>query len=332
MDKESILKNIKGWSTGKEKEDLFEWVNGSRENADFYYSLEADHLFDNLPYSVMEPGIHSGVMSRISGRIRLRSYLIRAAAVLFIPLALFAVYKLCFDTNTHITDNIAATSIPQQSQITTLYKVNAGVKGLVNLPDGSRVWLNSNSTLECPDKFDSLNRIVELNGEGYFYVESNREWPMYVKTKRGITVKVTGTEFNLSSYENDDELKFTLVSGAATLIRESTKQEISVNVLEEIVIPDNINSGGKKALADIKLNTGWKDGFLVFDDTSMNEVIKKMERWYGVRFDVKNPEIFSYFFTATFSSESVTQVLELLKITSNIDYSIKNNFVTLFLK
>jgi len=200
MDKERILKNIKGWSTCKEKEDLFEWVKSSRENADFYYSLEADHLFDNLPYTVMESGKHSRVMNRIDGRVRLRSYLIRAAAVLFIPLAFFAVYKLCFDTNTHITDNIAAASIPQQSQITTLYKVNAGVKGLVNLPDGSRVWLNSNSTLECPDKFDSVARIIELNGEGYFYIESNREWPMYVKTKKGITgKKLPGLKFNLSS-------------------------------------------------------------------------------------------------------------------------------------
>ncbi|MDD4639607.1 MAG: FecR family protein, partial [Bacteroidales bacterium] len=255
-------------------------------------------------------------------------------AILLIPLVICAVHEL-MQKNKQESLTAAAEpekSIPEQKQVTTLYKVNPGVKGLVNLPDGSSVWLNSNSTLNVPDKFDSVARIVELNGEGYFYIESNKEWPMFVKTKKGITVKVTGTEFNLSSYEDDKEVKFTLLSGQASLIRESTNQEISVKIMEEVVIPDNSKTAGKRGTARIMLNTGWKDGLLVFEDTPMAEVIKKMERWYGVSFAVRDRNILTYCFTATFSSESITQVLELLKITSNIGYSIKNKNVTLFFK
>ncbi len=212
------------------------------------------------------------------------------------------------------------------------YYVNPGVKGYVLLPDSSQVWLNSGSRLDCPPQFDSTFRMVEVSGEAYFKVKSNKEWPLYVKTSKGITVEVTGTEFNLTSYDNDSDFRFTLVSGNVTLIREGTNQKIAVNPLEEITIPDNTKLTGKRTSANLQLNTSWKEGFLVFSNTQMSEVIKKMERWYGVNFSVKDQELLQYNFTANFQSESITQVLELLKITSNIGYIIHEKDVTLFLK
>jgi len=334
MDKERIIKHLKGLSSASEKEEMLNWVNQNEENAALFNSIRSGFVFDNLPYRLIDKQSQSRVISRVKGDSPFRRRIVRAAAILLIPFMIIAVYEFGLKKEKLLmtTADTPVKVIPEQRQITTLYKVNPGVKGLVNLPDGSRVWLNSNSTLDVPDKFDSLARIVELNGEGYFYIESNSDWPMYVKTKKGITVKVTGTEFNLLSYDNDRELKFTLLSGQACLIRESTKEEISVKVMEEIVIPGNPKVAGKRGVARVKLNTGWKDGLLVFEDTPMTDVIKKMERWYGVSFTVSDRNIYSYCFTATFTSESITQVLELLRITSNIGYSIKNRNVTLYFK
>lgn len=334
MDKERIIKHLRGLNSASEKEELLNWVNQNEENAALFNSIRSEFVFDNLPYRMIDRQTQSEVMRRVKDNHPFRGRILRAAAVVLISLMSIAVYELVNkkEESPSLSTVTSVKIIPEQRQITTLYKVNPGVKGLVNLPDGSSVWLNSNSTLEVPDKFDSLARVVELNGEGYFYVESNSEWPMFVKTKKGITVKVTGTEFNLLSYDNDSELKFTLLSGQASLIRESTKEEISVKVMEEIVIPGNPKVAGKRGAARVKLNTGWKDGLLVFEDTPMTDVIKKMERWYGVSFTVSDRNIYSYCFTATFTSESVTQVLELLKITSNIGYSIKNKNVTLHFK
>ncbi|MDP3451955.1 MAG: FecR family protein [Bacteroidales bacterium] len=332
MEKEKIIKHLKGLSSEIEVEVLLNWVNQSEENAALFNMIRSEFVFNNLPYKVIDKRVESRVISRVKGKTPFSKTILRVAAIIMIPLivAIAGYQFLNMKKDPLLTQvDIKEKITPDQRQITTLYKVNPGVKGLVNLPDGSSVWLNSNSTLEAPDKFDTLARIVELNGEGYFIVKSDRDWPMYVKTKRGITVKVTGTEFNLLSYENDKELKFTLLSGQASLIRENTKEEISVKVMEEIVIPDKLNTEEKRGAARIKLNTGWKDGFLVFEDTPMSEVIKKMERWYGVSFTVSDSSIYSYYFTATFSSESITQILELLKITSNIGYSIKNRDVTL---
>jgi len=336
MNEEILKRYIKGSASAKEREEVLYWIEESEQNAKIFYSKKATWVFDNFPDKEATKNVGSSIRKKIKHSLSAREVFVRVAAVMVIPLTIFACYqyfsysKKLIQVKENIT--IAKAEIPVQNRVTINYAVNLGVKGLVELPDGSKVWLNSSSNLKCPDRFDSTFRMVELRGEGYFTVVSNKEWPMYVKTSKGITVKVTGTEFNLSSYDNDDELKFTLVSGAVTLIRESNKQEIAVNMKEEVVIPDNVKVKGKRGQADIILNTAWKDGFLIFENTPMEEVIKKMERWYGVNFITRNPELLNYNFTANFKSESITQVLELLKITSNIGYSIKDNNVTLFFR
>lgn len=336
MDDKKIINFIKGNVSLQEKREMLDWIGDSKENENYFLSFKADWLFDNLPQNDAHPNEVKAFRKKISAKRTPMQYLMRVAAVLFIPLLLFSLYqyldlKSKLDSS-QLTADVIKDTIPEQNQITLVYTVNPGVKGLVNLPDGSKVWLNSKSTLKCPNVFDSTARIIELNGEGYFTIESNRSWPMYVKTSKGITAKVTGTEFNLTSYDNDRELKLTLVSGEVTLIRESNKQEIAVKTMEEVIIPDDIKVGGSRGAADVFTNTAWKDGFLIFDNVSMEEVIKRMERWYGVTITTTNPRLLKYSITAHFKSESITQVLRLFEITSNIGSIINDNSVTLFIK
>jgi ferric-dicitrate binding protein FerR (iron transport regulator) len=76
-------------------------------------------------------------------------------------------------------------------------------------------------------------------------------------------------------------------------------------------------------------NSQWKEGILDFNDTQMSEVIKMLERWHGVNFIVKDPQILNYRFTARFKSESIIQILDYIKMTTFIDYSVEGNTVTL---
>lgn len=371
IDNNILEKFIRGEATPQERAQVIAWAQSSQSNRDLFFKMKAEYTFGNLPNQPASQEVHKAISRGIShnhqnstasqqgqptpqqshsqhppqpqdhqqqGR-RIFDIITKAAAILLIPVSIMA--AILYFGNPRTTSNketkgtkntTAIHTVPTQTQMQLTYYVNPGVKGYVLLPDSSQVWLNSGSSLDCPPQFDSTFRMVEVSGEAYFKVKSNKEWPLYVKTSKGITVEVTGTEFNLSSYENDSDFKFTLVSGNVTLIRESTNQKIAVNPLEEITIPDNTNVTGKRASANLQLNTSWKEGFLVFSNTQMSEVIKKMERWYGVNFSVKDPELLQYNFTANFQSESITQVLELLKITSNIGYIINEKNVTLFLK
>ena len=154
---------------------------------------------------------------------------------------------------------------------------------------------------------------------------------MYVKTQKGVTVIVSGTSFNISSYDDDNDFKFTLVSGSVTLLRESTNKSIEVSPEDYVIIPDDANIVTHHKNNDVYSNTAWKEGFLLFENTPMTEVIKKIERWYGVNVSIKDHAILDYYFTASFNSESISRVLDLLKITSNISYHLNENQVTLFM-
>ncbi len=334
MMEELVLKYIRGEASLQEREQVLSWVGQSEANRLFYIEQKKAYIRENFPNAeasskdVMEfkRRLQSQIDLASAGNLFLR-WAMRAAAVLFLPLALFAGY-LAFDKynaqQAGLVSNLADYVQVDSSAILT-YHTNAGVKGLVELPDGSSVILNSSSKIRVPSKFNRESRVVELEGEGYFTVASDSTWPMFVNTTKGVSVKVLGTTFNLSSYENDPELKFTLISGRVKLLSHNSGQEIDVHPFQEVVIPDNHKQKGVKRVANVELNTAWKDGFLVFEDAALSEVIRKLERWYGATIVVPNRKILDNRFTASFSSESLSQVLEFLRLSTNIGYTLSES-------
>ncbi|OFY40030.1 MAG: hypothetical protein A2X18_00690 [Bacteroidetes bacterium GWF2_40_14] len=327
-------KYLKGTASDSEKEKMFKHLEGSPEERKDFIRRDIDRTMSGMPNNAAPEKMVSSMMSDIRRR-RNYTFLYKIAAILSIPLVGILLYQYIHFSNKIKTleQNAIAFSYiaPEQDSTTFQYTVNPGVKGLITLPDGSKVWLNSNSSIKCPQKFANRSRDLELYGEGYFIVESNEKWPMNIKTASGYTVKVTGTEFNLSSYSNDNVLKLTMVSGTVRLIKESDKSELEVKKLEEITVP--VNKGvavTEKNKANLYLNTSWKNGLLVFDNTPMNEVIKKMERWFGVKILVKDSTVLTNHLTGEFQSESIAQVLEYMKVTSNIKFTVKDKTYTLY--
>ena len=207
-------------------------------------------------------------------------------------------------------------------------------KGLgVTLPDGSIVWLNSDSELKCPAQFSGDSREINFSGEGYFDVVKNPEKPMIVKLENGIQVIVKGTKFNLTSYKNDDNVSALLLSGNITVLRtkHSKQEEIKVKPNERIWIE-------KKERQKVNLTVpaetlpilGWKDGWLIFDETPIAEVLKKLERWHGMTFEVKDPEILDQKFTARFHEESISQILEIMHNVALLRFEIKDKTAVLY--
>lgn len=242
----------------------------------------------------------------------------KVAAVLFVPLAIYFFITYYADR-----EGVALEASPEN--IDRVYTVNNGVKGKVTLPDSTIVWLNSGTTLSLCDDFH-VKRQVNLSGEGYFDVKADKKNPFYINTGKGITVKVTGTEFNLSCYENQGDVKLCLLEGVVELLSgEKTiyrmKEHEEVSVLNSNVVCTN---------ADAEYRTAWMQGKLVFNNTPMDEVIKRLEKWYGVRVVVENSDIYKSSFTGEFRSESIVQILELLKITSGISYYMESNEIHLF--
>ncbi|TCC96437.1 FecR family protein [Pedobacter hiemivivus] len=159
-----------------------------------------------------------------------------------------------------------------------------GGKYQLNLPDGSKVWLNAASMLKFPVVFAVNERRVELTGEAYFEVAKNKHQPFHVKTTKQ-DVEVLGTHFNVSAYRDENEVKTTLLEGSVKIIALS-KQSNAKTSADVILKPGEqarlVESQLSVAKADIDEVMSWKNGMFEFNNCDLTSIMRQASRWYDV--------------------------------------------------
>ena len=224
--------------------------------------------------------------------------------------------------------------LPPDSLTQVIY-VSRGARSNVTLPDGSQVWLNSDSRLSFPVAFASDKRFVELSGEAFFDVVKNEQCPMLISLKDNYMIEVLGTRFNVRAYEDEEGTQTALYSGVINLFKNDSGRQVVDKVLnmkpneicilkEESVI---VQSSTEEHLARI---SAWKDGSIYFDNTPLGEVFKSIERHHGVNIDVSDPSILKYSITARFDDESAVEIMNMLRYAAPIDYRVDGTDFTLF--
>ena len=245
---------------------------------------------------------------------KILTYLERSAAILFIPLLIASLFY--YFTNRTIPDQQFA-----YNELDNAY----GTVSKLTLPDGTKVWLNSGSHFKYPLIFNKGIRKVYLSGEAYFEVTKNKKKPFVVSTS-DIDVMATGTVFNVMAYKNENNIEATLISGKISLAKETKSSLLPTPVIS--ISPGQraiLNKGKKKIIlnkVDITKIISWKDGKLIFEDDPMDVVVKKLDRWYNTKIILVDPELKTYRYTATFDGETLPQILELLKHSAPIEYTI----------
>lgn len=235
-----------------------------------------------------------------------------------------------------------------------------GQKSQIILSDGTTVWLNSETTLRYPSAFNDMKREVFLEGEAFFEVQKKgNKIPFIVKTSE-IDIKVLGTSFNVMAYPDEETIETTVVEGSVYIIRKGVKSSSDQNIilkpnqkvtllkkgsrviLSEIETAKPIMIKSTKAIqpisptkkeqilisrkVDIELHTAWKDDRLIFQSETFENICYKLERWYDVKIHVRNEELKKYRYTGKFvHNETINQVLEILKLTTPINYTFKQN-------
>ena len=323
MDQEYILNIVKGGGAEEERKAFFRQVAVDQQLAKEYARLKNEFIIRSLPH---RPNMVM-LFNEQKPKNSIIHTLVKIAAILFIPLLAYFAYDMIRSHNQPGTET--KDTALYRAGTGVRYTVNTGIKASLLLPDNTKVWLNSGSYLDIPGYFSNNHREIFLMGEAYFEVKSDPSSPFWVNTIKDIVVKVTGTEFNLSCYENDDNMKLTLFSGSLELIKDN-KEVINVQPEEQVIIAYNTLKNDLVVVKDVEYVSAWKKGYLRFKNTPMDEVFRKLERWYGVRISVEDTTILKYSFTADFESESLLQVLELMKITTGINYQINSNNVRLY--
>jgi len=221
------------------------------------------------------------------------------------------------------------------------FSTKPGSKSFIILPDSSKVWLNSASKIVFSSNFKN-RRFIKLDGEAYFEVMHKRNIPFKVITSY-VTIDVIGTKFNVKSYSEDKTVETTLIQGKikirdnnnkfcyylnpdqkAIYNKNENKFIVQKNLYKDKSLP--IDSSFKTKSLQVNPSIAWKENILFFDNEPFEEIVKKLERWYGYEIYIADEELLKYRYRGRFTNnETIYQVLEAIKYTTPIEYSVHNN-------
>lgn len=242
--------------------------------------------------------------------VRMRSFVLRFAAVLCIPL-LFAAILLALS-------NFSLRKEQTYSLVTAVSP--PGFTSQIILPDSSVVWLNGESKLRYPVQFKKGGkRMVELDGEGQFEVKSDSIHPFIVKLSDGFEVIAHGTLFNISAYHSDPELMVTLEHGAVN-VRLNDRLTIGMHPNEQMKY-HHADKTYSLMTIDPREFSSWRSGCLVFKDQPLDEVLRQLSHRYNVDFEVVNPNHRLLSFRASYKNQTLEQILDNLKMVAPISWS-----------
>lgn len=200
-----------------------------------------------------------------------------------------------------------------------------GVSQVV-LPDSSVVTVNKGSTVSYTTGYNHSERLVRLNGEACFNVMPNKEVPFIVST-RNVDVKVLGTVFNVSAYEDDEEIVTSLLSGSVEL-KNKRNERVYHLIPNQSAIYSNLTEGIEIQPFDAEYVVGWMDGKLLFKKKTFNEICKVLEKKFNCTIQVSNTEVQKKLFTGKFvNDESLPQILNIIRVIVPFNYTITNNHV-----
>lgn len=217
-----------------------------------------------------------------------------------------------------------------QSEQITVISAPSGQKTHLTLPDGTQVWLNSNSSISYSANFNNLLREINLEGEAFFDVAKDREKEFIVKTG-DIKVTVLGTAFDVMAYPDEEEIKVSLLRGKVAL---SGKSDIYFGELHPNQLAVISKKDMKYALydnRDAETFSSWTQNRLIFYNAGIQEVIAKLERWYGVKINLVNPDV-NQKYSFSVKTESLHEILNLFNKVTPVNYVIEGEEVTIIRK
>lgn len=312
--------------TQDEISSVLDWCNESEENKkEFIYLKKAWIISDrkNDEYiSSSAPNIWNNILTGISQKTS-KTYTKRSL-IYYTAISAAAAIVLMFCLNIFMNGGAWG----NDAEYAHFY-MPRGEKGQLFLPDGTKVWLNSDSKLTFGNDFNSKNRVVSLDGEAYFDVAKSDKHKFIVKTA-SVDVKVHGTAFNVTAYAQSGIVGVSLQRGSVSIYKSGSDIELA-----SLVPNQRVSINKTSFLTEINSfaddsDISWTFEELIFDHAPLKEVFSKMGNWYGVNIAVaSSPSQHDLKYRFKIKSESLTEILELINKMTPIEYKIDGKEVTI---
>lgn len=209
-------------------------------------------------------------------------------------------------------------------QIPNIVSVNKGQRAGITLPDGTIVHLNSESKLTYTPDFNGKLREVVLEGEAFFEVTPNKEKPFIVKTSV-FDVEVLGTSFNVSVYNDENIVETALMEGKVKLTMQGCPSKPVYLTPSQKFIYSRSDRQDTISIMEGDTELAWKQGILAFSAEPLEEVFRKIERWYGVTMHYDKESLVNDNFTGQFKMISIQEMMNILRMHYNLKFKIENN-------
>ncbi|MBL7968567.1 MAG: FecR family protein [Prolixibacteraceae bacterium] len=343
--KNLLAKFETGNCSREELSRLHELVSDSKSAAqlknamfDEIKDFETDHTTSNERYSKVFDQIQQKISQQQQSRqriINLRFNIIRIAAMVVLAFILGGTisYFAFKPHQVQIAKSFCEVSAPM------------GSTSQILLPDNSSVWLNAGSKIKYSTTFNKTERFLQLEGEGYFKVAKNEDIPFIVNAY-GFEVKAIGTEFNVKAYKEETTIETTMVEGKVSLhhatenIMEGVylipnqkatffkkEKDITVEVLKKIEEKHELNYIPEHRLViapriDPRALISWKENRLIIEREQLSTLTEILSRKYNFSFEFKSDDIKHFSFSGTLEDETLQQVMDVIKFSSPIDYTI----------
>lgn len=302
-----------------------DWVEGlfshGHNNQSLKYHLEQDwenvlqeESIGDVDLKTMLDRVHHLIQKKESQK---RKTIVRRITRVYMKIAAVLLMPVLVAGSIYVYYSSSLSGVFADQTVSSVIYAPMGSRVSFNLPDGTTGWLNSGSKLTYSLPF-SENRKVALEGEAWFDVLHNEKQPFEISAGKSM-IKVLGTSFNVSAYPEEKYVEVVLQNGTIEFSDQLLAEGVTLKPSERLVLTDSkleLNS------VDPLKSKGWTDGKLIFRGDDMDEVARRIERWYDVKVEIADTDLFQFSFRATFVDDSLEDVLKLISMTSPIKYQV----------
>ena len=294
MNKELLHTYFKGKTTPDEEKQIMDWAEASSEN----YS---EYLHERKIWNALLVNYKQSVGSSVPTEVKNQTFNLWKIVSIAASVTLLITFSwTLLNTVSKEPEGLQAVLVP------------AGQRVQLVLEDGTKVWLNSNSSFTYPTSFGSKSREVELNGEGFFEVTNDPGKPFIVKTKK-YDIKVLGTTFNVYAYDQEaSTFETSLLSGSVDIsFKDNEKNHIILKPKERV---SEVNGLLHKEAIDNLDRFRWKDGLICLDDVPFETLMAKFSIYYDVIIKIENSKVLDYRCTGKFrQSDGIEYALRVIQ-------------------
>lgn len=282
----------------------------------YYLSRQDTNLTAKIQYNDILPGQNKAILTLQSGKkmslTNVKSGLVAIQGEMVIQKTIGG--KLIYHGS------------PDKNSSTNLNKLETprGGQYQLELPDGTKVWLNSASSISYPVSFSAKERNVELTGEAYFEVAKDKKRPFKIRTGQQM-LEVLGTHFNINAYPDNENILTTLLEGSL---------KVSNGLSDKIIKPgqEAITNNQTKTIsiesADIEKNIAWKNNEFIFNGDNLNSIMKSIGRWYDVEIIYQSNSDQTKYWGVVSRSKNISSVLKMLQSTGKAKFKIEGRRIT----